>query len=177
VHPELSFEETRTSDIVANKLESWGVEITRNIAKTGVVGTLHGKRAAPSKSVIKSIGLRADMDALPMEEYNEFEHKSKYPGKMHGCGHDGHTTMLLGAAKYLAATRNFHGTVHFIFQPAEEGGGGGGVMVDEGLFDKVSELLFHSAVCPSISQKYDLTYLKFFVPSMCFVTAYFAVSM
>ena len=136
MHPELSFEETRTSEIVANKLESWGVEVTRGIAKTGVIGTLRGKREAPNETKVKSIGLRADMDALPMEELNDFEHKSKIPGKMHGCGHDGHTTMLLGAAKYLAATRNFHGTVHFIFQPAEEGGGGGGVMVNEGLFDQ-----------------------------------------
>jgi hippurate hydrolase len=127
-HPELGFEEIRTSDIVAGKLAEWGIEVTRGIAGTGLVGTL---RAGTSN---RAIGIRADMDCLPMEEDNSFDYRSQTPGRMHACGHDGHTTMLLGAARYLAETRNFDGTVHFIFQPAEEGGGGGRVMVEEGLF-------------------------------------------
>ena len=129
-HPELGFEEHRTSDSVAAKLAEWGIEVTRGIAGTGLVGTLRQGSSG------RAIGLRADMDCLPMTEDNEFEHRSTAPGRMHACGHDGHTTMLLGAAKYLAETRNFDGTVHFIFQPAEEGGGGGRVMVEEGLFDR-----------------------------------------
>ena len=130
-HPELAFEEHRTSDIVAAKLEEWGIEVHRGLAGTGVVGTLRGN--APGGRVI---AIRADMDALPMSEANGFAHASTHPGKMHGCGHDGHTTMLLGAARYLAETRNFAGTVRFVFQPAEEMGGGGQVMVKDGLFDK-----------------------------------------
>jgi len=129
-HPELCYQENRTSDLVANRLESFGVEVTRGIAQTGLVGTLKagtGNRA---------IGLRADMDALPLHEKNEFAHRSRHDGRMHACGHDGHTTILLGAARYLATTRNFDGTVYFIFQPAEEGGGGGRVMVEEGLFER-----------------------------------------
>lgn len=129
-HPELAFEEERTAALVAERLESFGIEVDRGLAKTGVVGTLKagtGNRA---------IALRADMDALPMQESNDFAHASKTPGKMHGCGHDGHTTMLLGAAKYLAETKNFDGTIYFIFQPAEEGQGGAEVMVQEGLFEK-----------------------------------------
>jgi len=129
-HPELAFEEHRTSDIVANKLAAWGIEVTRGIAGTGVVGTL---RLGNSK---RAIGIRADMDALPMPEANAFAHRSLNENRMHACGHDGHTTMLLGAARYLAETRNFDGTVHFIFQPAEEAGGGGRVMVEEGLFER-----------------------------------------
>src|SRR5579872_3421140 len=129
-HPELGFEETRTSDLVAAKLEEFGVEVTRGVGKTGLVGRL---RAGNSP---RSIGLRADMDCLPILEANGFAHRSTDAGKMHACGHDGHTTMLLGAAKYLAATKNFDGTVHFIFQPGEEGFGGGRVMVQQGLFDK-----------------------------------------
>ena len=129
-HPELAFGEHRTSDLVAEKLAAWGIEVTRGIAGTGLVGTL---RAGSSP---RAIGIRADMDALPMPEANEFGHRSETPGVMHACGHDGHTTMLLGAARYLAETRNFDGTVHFIFQPAEENGGGGEVMVKEGLFDR-----------------------------------------
>ena len=132
-HPEIAFEEVRTSELVATKLEEWGIEVHRGIAKTGVVGVLTGRDDGASQ---KSIGLRADMDALPMEEENDIPYKSQNPGKFHGCGHDGHTTMLLGAAKYLAETRNFSGTVNFIFQPAEEGAGGGRVMVEEGLFDR-----------------------------------------
>ncbi|MGB8839724.1 MAG: M20 aminoacylase family protein [Aliidongia sp.] len=130
-HPEIAFEEHRTSDIVAAKLAEFGIEVHRGLAGTGVVGTLKGNR--PGDRVI---ALRADMDALPMTEANGFEHASRTPGKMHGCGHDGHTTMLLGAARYLAETRNFAGTVRFIFQPAEEAGGGGEVMVKEGLFER-----------------------------------------
>ena len=129
-HPETAFQEHRTSGIVAEKLASFGIEVHRGLAKTGVVGVLKsgaGRRA---------IGLRADMDALDMPELNGFAHCSKHAGKMHACGHDGHTTMLLGAAKYLAETRNFDGTVYFIFQPAEENEGGGRAMVEEGLFEK-----------------------------------------
>ncbi|QQS13768.1 MAG: amidohydrolase [Rhodospirillales bacterium] len=129
-HPELGFEEHRTSEIVAARLAEWGCEVHRGLAGTGVVGTL--RRGTSTRSV----GLRADMDALPMPETNEFEHRSRNEGRMHACGHDGHTTMLLGAARYLSETRNFEGAVHFIFQPAEEGGGGGRVMVEEGLFEK-----------------------------------------
>ncbi|HVM78757.1 MAG TPA: M20 aminoacylase family protein [Stellaceae bacterium] len=129
-HPELAYDEHRTSDIVAERLASFGLQVTRGIAKTGVVGSLrvgNGHRA---------IGLRADMDALPLHEKNEFAHRSRNEGRMHACGHDGHTTILLGAARHLARTRNFDGTVHFIFQPAEEGGGGGKLMVEEGLFER-----------------------------------------
>src|SRR5579864_218437 len=128
--PELGFEETRTAEFVAQKLEQFGVEVTRGVGKTGVVGRL---RAGNSP---RSIGLRADMDCLPILEANSFAHRSQNNGKMHACGHDGHTTMLLGAAKYLAATKNFDGTVHFIFQPAEEGLGGAEAMIADGLFDR-----------------------------------------
>lgn len=130
-HPETAYEEVRTSSIVAEKLASWGIEVHRGLAETGVVGVLKGRGNGNG-----SIGLRADMDALPMTEENDVPHKSTVPGKFHGCGHDGHTTMLLGAARYLAETRNFDGTVHFIFQPAEEGAAGGRRMVEEGLFDR-----------------------------------------
>lgn len=129
-HPELGFEEERTSEIVARKLKEWGCEVTTGIGKTGVVGTV---RVGNNP---RAIGLRADMDALPMEEYNTFDHRSQNKGRMHACGHDGHTTMLLGAAQYLSSTRNFDGTVHFIFQPAEEGRGGAEAMVKDGLFEK-----------------------------------------
>jgi hippurate hydrolase len=129
-HPELGLQEHRTSDVVAAKLESWGIAVTRGLAGTGLVGTLRNGDSG------RAIGLRADMDALEMTEANDFAHRSVNPGAMHACGHDGHTTMLLGAAKYLAETRNFDGTVHFIFQPAEEGLGGGRMMVEEGLFDR-----------------------------------------
>ena len=128
-HPELGFEERRTSELVADKLAQWGIEVHRGIGKTGVVGRL---RVGNSP---RSIGLRADMDCLPILEANSFEHRSTHEGRMHACGHDGHTTMLLGAASYLAKTRNFDGTVHFIFQPAEEGLGGAAAMVKDRLFD------------------------------------------
>jgi hippurate hydrolase len=128
-HPETAFEEHRTAEIVAGKLADFGIEVHRGLARTGVVGTL---KAGSSD---RKIGLRADMDALHIHELNSFEHKSTVDGKMHACGHDGHTTMLLGAAKYLAETRRFDGTVYFIFQPAEENEAGGRVMVEDGLFD------------------------------------------
>jgi amidohydrolase len=131
MHPETAFEEDRTSEFVAGKLEQFGIEVHRGLAKTGVVGTLRGKGGGN-----RAIGLRADMDALHLTEKNEFAHRSRHQGKMHGCGHDGHTAMLLGAAKYLSETKNFDGTVHFIFQPAEENEGGGRVMVQEGLFEQ-----------------------------------------
>jgi amidohydrolase len=130
-HPEVGFEETRTAKLVADRLREWGVEVIEGIAKTGVVGTLRG-----SKPGQRSIGLRADLDALHIHEAAGRAYRSEVPGKMHACGHDGHTTMLLGAARYLAEHRDFGGTVHFIFQPAEEGLGGGAAMVQEGLFDR-----------------------------------------
>ena len=129
-HPELGFQEQRTSDLVATQMAAFGIEVHRGVGKTGVVGVLH---AGGSK---RTIGLRADMDALPIQEANTFDHRSRHEGRMHACGHDGHTTMLLGAAKYLAATRNFDGTVNFIFQPAEEGIGGAKAMIDDGLFKR-----------------------------------------
>jgi hippurate hydrolase len=131
-NPELAFEETRTSQLVSDKLAEWGVEVHRGIAKTGLVGVVKGK----ANSSGRAIGLRADMDCLPMHETGDAPYKSRNAGRMHACGHDGHTTMLLGAARYLAQTRNFDGTAHLIFQPAEEGGGGGQVMVQEGLFER-----------------------------------------
>ena len=129
-HPELSFKEDLTSDYIASVLEQHNIEMHRGIATTGIVATIHGTRKGGS------IGLRADMDALPILERNEFAHKSLHEGKMHACGHDGHSTMLLGAAVHLKQYNDFAGTVHFIFQPAEEGGHGGAKMVEEGLFDK-----------------------------------------
>ncbi len=128
-HPETAFEETRTSAFVAEKLETFGLPVHRGLAKTGVVGTL---KVGDSN---RAIGLRADLDALDILEENTFAHASTHPGKMHACGHDGHTAMLLAAARYLSETRRFNGTVQFIFQPAEENVAGGRVMVEEGLFD------------------------------------------
>ncbi len=130
-HPETSYEEFWTSDFIAGKLDSFGLEVHRGMGKTGVVGVLRGKGKSTA-----AIGLRADMDALPMQEMNSFAHTSKTHARMHACGHDGHCAMLLGAAQYLTETRNFNGTVYFIFQPAEEGGGGGEAMIKDGLFDK-----------------------------------------
>ena len=129
-HPELGFEENRTAALVAEKLASWGLDVVTGVGGTGVVGTLRVGNAT------RSLGLRADMDALPIQEANGFGHKSVNPGVMHACGHDGHTTMLLGAAQYLSRNRNFEGCVHFIFQPAEEGLGGAKAMVEDGLFAK-----------------------------------------
>jgi hippurate hydrolase len=129
-HPETAFEETRTAQLVAGKLASFGIEVYPGLAKTGVVGALRAGASA------RAIGLRADLDALHIHEQNDFAHRSRHAGRMHACGHDGHTTMLLGAAQYLAETRRFDGTVYFIFQPAEENEGGGRAMVEEGLFDR-----------------------------------------
>jgi amidohydrolase len=129
-NPELGLEEHRTADIVAAKLQEWGIEVHRGIGRTGVVGVLRrGSGGA-------SIGLRADMDCLPMDEQTNLPYRSRNEGRMHACGHDGHTTMLLGAAKYLAASASFKGTVHFIFQPAEEGVGGALAMLEDGLFER-----------------------------------------
>src|SRR4029450_7378916 len=130
-HPETAFEEQRTSQIVADKLTAWGIEIHRGLGKTGVVGTLKGKRPGQ-----KTIGLRADMDALHLQEKNDFDYASSVPNKMHACGPDGPTSMLLGAARHVARAPDSAGTVHFIFQPAEEGLGGARVMIEEGLFDR-----------------------------------------
>jgi amidohydrolase len=131
-HPELSFQEFRTSELVAQCLRQWGIEVHQGLAGTGVVGTIQGRLGASTRA----IGLRADMDALPLQEHNTFDHASIHPGKMHACGHDGHTAMLLAAAHDLAQTRDFDGTVYVIFQPAEEGGGGAKRMMDEGLFER-----------------------------------------
>ncbi|NTF45904.1 M20 aminoacylase family protein [Rhizobium rhizogenes] len=130
-HPEIGFEEVRTSAIVAEKLASWGIEVHRGIGKTGVVGRLFGRHPGN-----RSVGLRADMDALPMPEETGLPYASVHPGRFHGCGHDVHTTILLGTARYLAETRNFAGTVIFIFQPAEEGLGGARAMIRDGLFER-----------------------------------------
>ncbi|HEY5634580.1 MAG TPA: M20 aminoacylase family protein [Burkholderiaceae bacterium] len=129
-HPELRYEESRTADLIAARLEQWGIPVIRGLGGTGVVGVVKNGSSA------RSIGLRADIDALPMQEHNEFAHRSRNQGRMHACGHDGHTAMLLAAAKYLAQHRNFDGTVHLIFQPAEEGGAGARRMIDDGLFEK-----------------------------------------
>ena len=127
-HPELCFEEVRTADVVAAKLTEWGIPIHRGLGKTGVVGIIKGGESG------RAIGLRADMDALPLQEFNTFDHASRHHGKMHACGHDGHTAMLLAAAQHLAKHRHFDGTVYVIFQPAEEGGGGAREMIKDGLF-------------------------------------------
>ncbi len=129
-HPELCFQEERTSDLIARQLTEWGVPIHRGLGKTGIVAIFKNGTSD------RAVGLRADMDALPITEFNTFEHKSTTPGKMHACGHDGHTAMLLAAAKHLSKHRNFDGTVYLIFQPAEEGGGGAREMINDGLFEK-----------------------------------------
>ena len=128
-HPELAYEEQRTADLVAASLERWGIRVHRGLGGTGVVGIIEGRTSAG-----RTIGLRADMDALPMQETNKFPHASRHEGKMHGCGHDGHTAMLLNAAHYLAEHRDFDGIVYVIFQPAEEGGAGARRMIEDGLF-------------------------------------------
>jgi amidohydrolase len=132
MHPEIAFEERRTSDVVAGQLAALGIEVHRGLAGTGLVGVIPGRSPGNGRAV----GLRADLDCLPMHEAGDKPHASRTPGRMHACGHDGHTTMLLGASRYLAETRDFDGTVYVIFQPAEEHGGGGGVMVREGLFER-----------------------------------------
>ena len=132
-HPELCFEEVRTADVVAQKLTEWGIPIHRGLGNTGVVCIVKGRDGGASG---RAIGLRADMDALPMQEFNTFAHASQHHGKMHACGHDGHTAMLLAAAQHFAKHRNFDGTVYLIFQPAEEGGGGARVMIEDGLLEQ-----------------------------------------
>jgi amidohydrolase len=129
-HPELCFEEERTADVIARALTEWGIPVHRGLGKTGVVGIVKNGTSD------RAVGLRADIDALPMTEHNHFAHASRHPGKMHACGHDGHTAMLLAAAKHLATHRNFDGTVYLVFQPAEEGGGGAREMIKDGLFEK-----------------------------------------
>ncbi len=129
-HPELRFEEHRTASVVADRLRQWGYDVTTGIGGTGLVGSLR-RGTSP-----RSVGLRADMDALPLQEQNTFEHRSRHPGKMHACGHDGHTAMLLAAARYLSLYPNFDGTVHLIFQPGEEGGAGARRMIEDGLFGR-----------------------------------------
>ena len=129
-HPELCFQEVRTADVVAAKLSEWGIPMHRGLGTTGVVGIV--KAGTSDRAIV----LRADMDALPMQEFNTFAHASQHPGKMHACGHDGHTAMLLAAAHYFSDNRNFDGTVYLVFQPAEEGGGGAREMIKEGLFEK-----------------------------------------
>ena len=132
-HPELCFEEVRTADLVAQKLTEWGIPIHRGMGTTGVVGIVHGRDGGRNG---RAVGLRADMDALPMQEFNTFEHASRHAGKMHACGHDGHTAMLLAAAQHFSKHRDFDGTVYLIFQPAEEGGGGAREMIRDGLFEQ-----------------------------------------
>ena len=129
-HPELGFQEERTSRVVTDLLESWGIDTHRGIGKTGVIGVIHGAKPG------RTIGLRADMDALPIQEETNLAYGSKNPGVMHACGHDGHTTMLLGAARYLADTKDFDGKVVLIFQPAEEGLGGARAMLADKLFER-----------------------------------------
>ena len=132
-HPELCFEEVRTAEVIATKLTEWGIAVHRGLGKTGVVGIVHGRDAGACG---RAVGLRADMDALPMQEGNTFAHASRHAGKMHGCGHDGHVAMLLAAAQHLARHRDFDGTIYLIFQPAEEGGGGAREMIRDGLFTR-----------------------------------------
>ncbi len=129
-HPELCFQEERTADVIAKALTEWGIPVHRGLGKTGVVGIVK------NGSSTRAVGLRADIDALPMTEHNHFAHASRHPGKMHACGHDGHTAMLLAAAKHLSQHRNFDGTVYLVFQPAEEGGGGAREMINDGLFER-----------------------------------------
>ncbi|MFN7694432.1 MAG: M20 aminoacylase family protein [Burkholderiales bacterium] len=129
-HPELCYEEQRTSDLIAAKLTEWGIPVIRGLGKTGVVGIVQNGESK------RAVGLRADIDALPMTEFNTFAHASSYPGRMHACGHDGHTAMLLAAAKHLSRYRNFDGTVYLVFQPAEEGGAGARAMINDGLFER-----------------------------------------
>ncbi|MBI5259690.1 MAG: amidohydrolase [Burkholderiales bacterium] len=166
-HPELCFEEQRTSDLIARALTEWGIPVHRGLGKTGVVGIVRNGDSP------RAVGLRADIDALPVTERNQFPHASRHPGKMHACGHDGHTAMLLAAAKYLSKHRNFDGTVYLIFQPAEEGGGGAREMVKDGLFElfpmeavfgahnwpglKVGQFTLKSGPCYASSNEFKIT--------------------
>ena len=146
MHPELQYDVHRTAGSVAEKLKAFGCdEVVTGLGRTGVVGVIRGKKGVSGKT----IGLRADMDALPIEEASDLPYKSTVPGKMHACGHDGHTAMLLGAARYLAETRNFSGTAVVIFQPAEEGGGGGKAMVNDGLMIYPLSVHFYLAILPT----------------------------
>ena len=146
-HPELCFQEERTAQLVADKLTEWGIPVIRGLGKTGVVGVV---KAGTSE---RAIGLRADMDALPMTEHNRFAHASQFPGRMHACGHDGHTAMLLAAAHHLATHRHFDGTAYLVFQPAEEGGGGAREMMNDGLFERCPmEAIFGMHNWPGIPQ-------------------------
>lgn len=152
MHPELKYEENRTADKVAAYLSALGIPLVRGLGKTGVVGSIHG-RGRSAENPGPSIGIRADMDALPIQEVNQFGHASKHAGCMHACGHDGHTTMLLGAAELLAGERDFDGTVHLIFQPAEEGGAGALAMMNEGLFTQFPcEAIFALHNWPALPQ-------------------------
>src|SRR5574343_1893997 len=145
-HPELCFQEVRTADLVAARLAEWGIPVHRGMGKTGVVGIIQAGTSS------RAIGLRADMDALPMQEFNTFAHASQHAGKMHACGHDGHTAMLLAAAKHLSQHRDFDGTVYLIFQPAEEGGGGAREMIKDGLFDKFPmQAVFGGKIWPGMA--------------------------
>ena len=145
-HPELCFQEARTSDLIAKALTEWGIPVHRGLGKTGVVGIV--KNGSSSRAV----GLRADIDALPITEHNRFAHASTHPGKMHACGHDGHTAMLLAAAQHLSKQRNFDGTVYLVFQPAEEGGGGAREMIKDGLFERFAmEAIFGAHNWPGMA--------------------------
>jgi amidohydrolase len=141
-HPELGMEESRTAALVAERLRTWGLETTEGVGRFGVVGTLRGRRPGQG-----AIGLRADMDALAMTEQTGLPHASTVPGRMHACGHDGHTAMLLGAARVLAEDPDFAGTVHFIFQPAEEGRGGAQAMLEDGLFERFPCAAVYGMLC------------------------------
>ena len=167
-HPEICYEEFWTSEFIAAQLASLGIETHRGMGKTGVVGILKGQSDNGG-----AIGLRADMDGLPMTEANDFAHKSLQEGRMHACGHDGHVAMLLGAAKYLAQTRQFDGTVYFIFQPAEEGGAGAKAMIEDGLFEQfdmphvwgmhnwpgleVGKIAVHDGACMASADHFSIT--------------------
>ena len=167
-HPETLFQEENTSQFAADKLESLGIKVQRGIGRTGLVATL-----SKGNNGSRAIGLRADMDALDIQEENDLDYRSVIPGKMHACGHDGHVAMLLGAAKFLASSNSFNGTVHFIFQPAEEGGGGGQAMIDDGLFQRFpmdsvfalhsfpilpeGSFAIRSGVVSAASDKFDIT--------------------
>jgi hippurate hydrolase len=149
-HPELAYQEERTASRIAAQLTQWGVQVHQGLGKTGLVGVIQGRDGGKSA---RSVGLRADMDALPIQELNTIDYKSVYPGRMHACGHDGHMAMLLAAGQYLAANRNFDGTVYLVFQPAEEGGAGASAMIADGLFERFPmEAIFGLHNWPGLAQ-------------------------